>query len=83
LKNRCPDYEFTVDDIKKLVKAGFLTEFSLRTALLEEFKAVVPGRYGVVSILCNAFLKLAGMFPCQGFVVLTLMYFTDLYATDL
>jgi hypothetical protein len=83
LEERCPGEEFTDDDIKKLVEAGFVIESSLRAALPEDFKAVLPGRIGVVAILRNAFLKPAGMFPCQGFVVLTLMFFTDLYATDL
>jgi hypothetical protein len=83
LEVRCPDEKFSDDDIKKLMEVGFVTESSLRKALPEDFKAMLPRLIGVVAILRSAFLKPAGMFPYQGFAMLTLMLFMDLYATDL
>jgi hypothetical protein len=83
LEDKCPGEEFTNDDIERLVDAGFLTESSFRAALPEDFKEALPSRIGVVAMLRKAFLKHIGMFPCQGFVVLTFMFFTDLYAMDL
>jgi hypothetical protein len=83
LEERCPGADFEDDDILKLVFAGFHTEVALALATEDALTEVLLGRIGVVLVLLKAFVKPASMFPCQGFAVLMLMFFMDLYATDL
>jgi hypothetical protein len=83
LEQRCLGMDFSDDDIGRLVKARFVTEIVLRAADRQFLYEVFPGQHGMVAVLLKTFANPAGMFPCQGFAMLTLMFFTDLYATDL
>ena len=87
LEERSPGAKFRDGDIRALLDLGFDTEVAFAVATKENLKSALPTRFDVVGVLVKAFVKLAGMFPsrfpCQGFAVLTLMFFTVLYATDL
>jgi hypothetical protein len=83
LKEKCPGMDFEDEDIQNLVGQGFYIEEILAIATSELLTPVLPTRLGMVAILLKAFVKPTGMFPYQGFAMLMLMFFTDLYATDL
>jgi hypothetical protein len=83
LEERCPGAKFGDGDIRALLDSGFDTEVTFAAATKENLKSALPTRFGVVGVLVKPFVKPAGMFPCQGFAVLKLMFFMDLYAMDL
>jgi hypothetical protein len=83
LLKRCPGVKFEDDDIQKLVVARFEVEAALEAADWEFLYDVFSKQPSLVATLRKTFVNPVGMFPCQGFAVLMLMFLTDLYVTDL